>query len=406
MPTLRDLEIRLGEVSYIQNGVWKTRPATDEDIRIYNRDCLIQAIQDALLSSGDIVNALPGNKIDYARLEVKGMCYDYSEDLGMLYDAVAPLCHNAASVFLENNAGRVLVEKCTEFNRGDLIAQYNHVRREVSGKLEGGAFLFADYVNRLVDVLGFQEDSGIPILANSLGRFPLFYALERCLSVIEPELADVAKSKLCIYGNNDSLTEEEIIGVSRFYSKIKYRIDSFIRKIQDIIEPLDVYRFMDVNDINSSERTNFSVSFHHYICFRLIPNTHYYGVLRPRIPDWVFVPKGREIYYANKLFCTGVRRVLEEANKPALSRAMIIDNCDIRFCFDDYRYNLIYGESFGFALSDFHKITAEEALDRFKNSSSEGIVIPNAVIEECNRMLQILGAGKRIDNYILTSCSI
>ena len=392
----------MGQLSYLnENGEWKTRPVTEEDIRLYNRDCLISSIRSSLMRYivDDDVNSR--NRIDFLRPIARKMCYNKSEDLGLLYDTAIHFCDNSLSVLFSNKVIELITEKCLESNRDDLVEQYQDVRREITLSINDEKTAFENYIKHIVDITGLQDDNNISLLANSLGRFPLFYSFNRLLDNIEPKLSDVAKGKLCIYEYNAPLSEEMIQDVSLFYSKIKYRIDAFCRKIQSELEPLNTYRDTSIDIINRAERTSFSNSFHHYVCFRLIPNTHYYGFLKSRIPDWVFTPIGREIFYATPEYAVGIKRVLDEALSIEPSQAFICDKGDIRYCFDKNRYDLVFGDTGMYSLSGLHRLSKEERVERFRNTSSEHVFIPQSVLDECNRMLSKLNTGKRILNYVL-----
>ena len=403
--TIRDIGMRMGKVSYIdKDGNWTERPVTDEDIRLYKRDGLLKAISDAVIFSLKSSCGREVRAIDYLRSVTRDLCYNRSEDLGLLFDSVVPLCWNSLSVFFCDDVFNAIASKCSESGRADLIDQYLDVRNEINSHLDQTATIFEDYIARTASNFGLADDDIIPGMAASLGRFPLFYALDELISRIEPILADVARNRLCIYQNHQPLIEKEIQDVFKYSSKIKYRIDAFIRGIKNDIEPLHYYRYASIEEINSAERTSFSTSFHHYICYRLIPNAQYYGdAIMPRVPDWVFNFKGKELFVVPFKYADGIKKVLDEARSSKPSQALIFDKGDIRFCFDESRLDLIFGNKTIYAISDFHVLSKEEKQERFINSSSEQTVVPQIVIDECNRLLEKLHTGKHIENYILTS---
>ena len=393
--TLRDIGMMRGEViEFTSNGLVH-RPATEEDIHLYHRDRKFSAFQEAVSFSLHSHATFEPQPMDYMRPFVKKLCYDQSEDLGALYDALIPLCGNAVSVFFGDEVSDAIT-KCAGSDWANLVENYHNVQRKLP--TYGNAAVFDDYIKLMAEKLDLSDDGTIISLARSLGRFPLFYAIDRSIPRIDPRLAEVARNGLCIYGDNRPLSDEEVQEASKYYSIIKYRIDAFIRCIQDDIEPLGYYRHTPTEVINTEEKTNFSTSFHYFLCFRLIPNTHYYGTIRPRVPDWAFTPTGREVFYVPFSYADKVRKVLDEACAKEPSRALLHDRGDIRFCFDRDRYNLVYGNNLR---NTSRRVTAEEAWEKFKNSSSEQIAIPQIVIGECNRMLSKLGTGKKIEKYIL-----
>ena len=148
--SLIDLEIQMGKISYInEEGVWTTRPVTDDDIRLYNRDRLISSIKKALMTLTIDIGEFSIKSIDYLRPVARKLCYSKSDDLGLVFDTAIYLCNNSLSLLFSENTIELIAEKCLESGRADLLEQYQDVFQVITSYTKNTETIFKEYIQQI-----------------------------------------------------------------------------------------------------------------------------------------------------------------------------------------------------------------------------------------------------------------